>query len=394
MKYVILVGDGMGDYPLPEYENKSPLQVANIPTIRGIAGTGEVRMVQTVPAGMTPGSDVCNMALLGYDAAENYTGRAAIECAGAGIPMQADEVAYRCNLVTVADGKMDDYSAGHITTEEGRALVTTLAEKLNRPGRTFHPGIQYRHLLVMQNGPVKIETQPPHDIAGKPAAEHLPSGERAAELRELMEASKEIFAAHPVNKRRVEEGKKPATQIWLWGQGSSMQLPSYEKLYGLSGRVITAVDLVKGLGNLTGLVPVEVPGATGFVDTNYDGKRDAAFKVLEENDVVYVHVEAPDECGHAGDAALKIKAIEDFDLRIVKPVFEWLEARGEEYRLMLCTDHRTPVALKGHTEEPVPMAVLNGPVGELNQSAAFDETVNNGVAECLVFDWVRELLHK
>lgn len=394
MKYVILVGDGMGDYPLPDYENKSPLQAADIPMIRGIAGTGEVRMVQTVPEGMTPGSDVCNMALLGYDAAENYTGRAAIECAGAGIPMGAGDVAYRCNLVTVADGNMDDYSAGHITTEEGRALVETLAEKLNRPGLTFFPGIQYRHLLVIDNGPVEIETQPPHDIAGKTAADYLPSRNRAEELRELMEASKEIFAAHPVNKKRIAEGKKPATQIWLWGQGSSMQLPTYEELYGLKGCVITAVDLVKGLGNLTGLAPVEVPGATGFVDTNYDGKRDAAFKVLEENDVVYVHVEAPDECGHAGDAALKIKAIEDFDQLIVKPVFEWLEARGEEYRLVLCTDHRTPVALKGHTSEPVPMAVLNGPVGALDRSAAFDETVNNGIAECMVYDWIRELLQK
>ena len=339
------VGDGMGDYPLADYGDKTVLQVADIPTIRGIAGTGEVRMVQTVPEGMTPGSDVCNMALLGYDAAENYTGSAAIECAGAGIPMAPADVAYRCNL-TVADGNMDDYSAGHITTEEGRALVATLAEKLNRPGLTFNPGIQYRHLLVIENGPVKIETHPPHDIAGRVAGDYLPSGERAEELRELMEASKEIFASHPVNLKRVAEGKKPATQIWLWGQGSSMQLPSYEELYGLKGRVITAVDLVKGLGNLTGLVPVEVPGATGFVDTNYNGKRDAAFAVLEENDFVYVHVEAPDECGHAGDAALKIKAIEDFDKLIVKPVFDWLEARGEEYCLMLCTDHRTPVVLK------------------------------------------------
>lgn len=392
MKKVILVGDGMGDYPLPEMGGKSPLQLADIPLIRRIAGSAELRMVNTVPAGMTPGSDVANMALMGYDAALNYTGRAAIEAAGAGIPLAPQEVAYRCNLVTVSNGEMDDYSAGHISTEEGRALIESLAAEFNRAGLAFYPGIQYRHLLVMDRGPVEIETQPPHDIAGQAVAGYLPSGPGAEKLLELMEASKAILAEHPVNLRRIEEGKKPATQIWLWGQGHAMQLPSFRELYGLTGNVITAVDLVKGLGNLAGLPPVEVPGATGFVDTNYKGKREAAMHVLEENDFVYVHIEAPDECGHAGDAELKISAIEAYEREIVAPIYEWLQARGEEYLLVICTDHRTPCALKGHTAEPVPMAMLRGPVKELAGPAAFDETVNNGQAQCMACDWISEAL--
>jgi 2,3-bisphosphoglycerate-independent phosphoglycerate mutase len=368
------------------------LQAANIPAIGKIAAAGEVRMVQTVPAGMPPGSDVANMALLGYDATLNYTGRAPIEAAGAELPMKPSDVAFRCNLVTVVDGVMDDYSAGHITTEEAQALIASVQDKLGREGLTFHSGVQYRHLLIWDGGPAECACTPPHEFADKAVSEHLPAGDRQAEIHELMELSKEVFADHPVNQKRIAEGKKPATQIWLWGQGNAMQLETYQALYGLGGGVVSAVDLLKGLAKLAGLKAPEVDGATGFLDTNYQGKVDAGLAILEEDDFVFIHIEAPDECGHMGDAQKKTQAIEEFDSRVVAPVFQWLEDAGEPYTLLLCTDHRTPVALKGHTSEPVPMAVLRGPVGEINTQAKFDETVNDEEVQCMACDWIQEIL--
>jgi len=393
MKYVVLVGDGMGDYPVDLLDGKTPLQAAHAPTIRKIAGLGETRLVQTVPEGMPPGSDVANLALLGYDATSNYTGRAPIEAAGAEIPMTPSDVAFRCNLVTVKDGIMDDYSAGHITTEEARSLIAAVQEKLGRAGLSFHPGVQYRHLLVWDGGPAGCECMPPHEIADRPVDEYLPSGDRQDEIRELMERSKEVLADHPVNRKRVAEGKKPATQIWLWGQGNAMQLESYRALYGLGGGVISAVDLLKGIAKLAGLEAPDVEGATGFLDTNYQGKVDAAFEILEREDFVFIHIEAPDECGHMGDAQKKTFAIEEFDAKVCAPVLRWLEERGEPYTLLLCTDHRTPVSLKGHTAEPVPMAVLKGPVGETDAQAAFDEEVNGGTVQCMACEWIQEILN-
>ncbi len=394
MKYVVLVGDGMGDYPVEALGGRTPLQAAKVPTIGKIAALGETRLVQTVPEGMPPGSDVVNLALLGYDAAKNYTGRAPIEAAGAEIPMTPQDVAFRCNLVTVVDCVMDDYSAGHITTEEGRALIASVQEKLGHEGLTFHPGVQYRHLLVWDGGPAECDCMPPHEIADKPAGEHLPKGKRQDEVRELMELSKAVFADHPVNQKRIAEGKKPATQIWLWGQGNAMQLESYKTLYGLGGGVISAVDLLKGIAKLAGLEAPDVEGATGFLDTNYPGKVDAALEILEREDFVFIHIEAPDECGHMGDAQKKTFAIEEFDAKVCAPVLQWLEERGEAYTLMLCTDHRTPVALKGHTAEPVPMTVMKGPVGEADAQAAFDEEVNGGSVQCMACEWIQEILSR
>lgn len=393
MKYVVLVGDGMGDYPVESLGGKTPLQAAHIPTIGRIASAGEVRMVQTIPEGMPPGSDVANLALFGYDAALNYTGRAPIEAAGAELPMTPNDVAFRCNLVTVVDGVMEDYSAGHITTEEGQALVQSLQEKLGREGLTFYPSLHYRHLLIWDGGPAVCVCNPPHEISDKPVEGNLPVGDRQDEIRELMELSKEVFADHPVNQKRIAEGKKPATQIWLWGQGTAMQLDSYQSLYGLGGGVITAVDLLKGIAKLAGLEAPDVVGATGFLDTNYQGKVDAGLEILEREDFVFIHIEAPDECGHMGDAQLKMQLIEEFDAKVCAPVFQWLEKRGEAYTLLLCTDHATPVALKRHTAEPVPMAVLYGPVGEINTQAAFDENVNDGNAQGMACEWIQQLLN-
>lgn len=392
MKYVVLVGDGMGDYPVPALGGKTVLQAAHIPHIRRLAAAGTITMVQTVPPSLPPGSDVANLSLLGYNPEDAYTGRAPIEAAGAGIPLNNDDVAIRCNLIYTQDGRMTDYSAGHISTEEAHQLIASVQEKLGREGRVFHGGVSYRHLLIWRNGPTELETQPPHDIADKPAADYLPRGERANELIELMEASKEIFAQHPVNLARIARGERPATQIWLWGQGHALQLQPYRERFGLGGGIVSAVDLVRGIGILAGLEAPRIPGATGFLDTNFEGKVQAAFAILNREDFVYVHIEAPDECGHLGNPHQKRQAIELFDGRVVAPVWQELERRGEPYRLIIAMDHRTPVSLRGHTREPVPILVVNGPTGALVKEAPFDEDFNGGIATAMVYDWMAQQL--
>lgn len=393
MKYVFLVGDGMGDYPVSALGHKTPLQAAHMPNIRRIAAAGRITMVQTVVPELPPGSDVANLSLLGYNPSLNYTGRAPIEAAGAGIPLAADEVAFRCNLVTTGDGIMRDYSAGHISTEEAHELMAAIEAKLGRPGLKFHGGVSYRHLLIWKNGPAQVATTPPHEFSDKPVTAHLPQGARSDEVWSLIEASKDILAHHPVNEARRRAGKNPATQIWLWGQGRALTLQSYQEKYGLTGIIVSAVDLVRGLGVLAGLEAPRIPGATGFLDTNFDGKVQAALSALEQHPFAYVHLEAPDECGHLGDPHKKKLAIELFDARIVAPMWQALEKRGEPYRLIVAMDHRTPVALKGHSREPVPIAVLDGPVGAVTAEVDFDETCNGGVAQMMVYDWVTQHLH-
>lgn len=392
MKVVVLLGDGMGDYPVETLGGRTPLQAADAPHMRRIAAAGTLRMVQTVPDSLPPGSDVANLALLGYDATERYTGRAPIEAAGAGIALGPGDVAFRCNLVTVRDGVMIDHSSDHITNEEAHRILDTVQEHLGRDGLRFHRGVSYRHLLIWDQGPAEAETEPPHEILGQAIAPYLPKGQGSHEVRALLEASADLLADHPVNTARRAAGKNEATQIWLWGQGRSMSLASYGDLYGLTGGMITAVDLLRGLAVLAGLEVVRVDGATGFVDTNYEGKVIAALETLERHDFAYVHVEAPDECGHQGDAELKTRAISDFDARIVGPVWQALERKGEPYRLVVGMDHRTPVARRGHTREPVPIAVLDGPVGEVTREIPFDETVNGGVSEGMAQPWIKSLL--
>lgn len=382
----------MGDYPVAELGGRTILQAAEMPQTRAIAAAGLVRLVNTVPAGMSPGSDVANMGLFGYNAADNYTGRAPIEAAGAGLPMGRGDVAFRCNLVTIEGGRMADYSAGHITTDEGRALAAALDDALGRPGLHFHGGVSYRHLLLWDGGPADLRTEPPHEIPDREIADYLPQGSRASEVLALMEASKPILAAHPANARRLASGLRPATQIWLWGQGRSLSLPSYAQRFGLAGGVVTAVDLVRGIGVLAGLSTPRVDGATGFLDTNYEGKVAAALGILERGDFAYVHVEAPDECGHIGDWRKKKQAVEDFDLRVVGPLWRALEATGAPYRIVIATDHRTPVSVKSHTAEPVPMAVLQGPVGAVAGQGRFDEFLGNGAAEADTWEWMPRIL--
>ena len=393
-KIAVLVGDGMGDEPVAALGGKTPLQVAAIPAIRRVAALGQVRLVQTVPDGLAPGSDVANMGLLGYNARENYTGRAAIEAAGARIPLAPSDVAYRTNLVTVADGKMFDYSSGDIPNEEAYELIAALNAAAAREGLKFHGGVSYRHLLIWRDGPTGLALTPPHEISGKPVADHLPKGPRQEEARALMELSKSVFAKHPVNLARAAKGQRPATQIWLWGFGKAMALQPYAERYGLQGGVITAVDLVRGLAVLCGLEVIRVPGATGWIDTNYAGKAQASIDCLQRADFVYTHVEAPDECGHKGMAEEKVRAIQNFDRKVVAPVWAALEADGRPYRLIVCTDHRTPVIKRGHTSDPVPFAWVDGPLGTAmkDASAAFDEFLPAEGRPPLVCDLISTLL--
>ncbi len=388
MKTVMLIGDGMGDRPCPELGDRTPLQAAQIPWMRRIAAAGTLHLVDTVPPGLPPGSDVANLGLLGYDARDYYTGRAPIEAAGAGIPLQEDEVAFRCNLVHISDGRMVDYSSGHISSEEAAPIVESLERELSRSGLHFHQGVQYRHLVVWENGPVAPVTQPPHDILGQEIAPYLPEGEGAELVLELMEASKELLREHPVNQARVARGELPVTQIWLWGQGPALQLPTFPELYDLTGTVVTAVDLVRGLGVLAGLETPVVEGATGWIDTNYAGKVAAALDALITQDFAYVHIEAPDECGHVGDAALKTQAIEAFDQNVVGPIWQALEERGDPYKLLVTMDHRTPVEIRGHSAEPVPLATLEGPVGLPEAQTDFDEFIHGGNAELRTYEWI------
>ncbi len=389
MKTLMLIGDGMGDRPCAELGGRTPLQAARIPWMRRIAAAGKLYLADTVPPGLPPGSDVANLGLLGYDARRLYTGRAPIEAAGAHLAMEADDVALRCNLVHIADGNMVDYSSGHISSEEAAPLVAALQDKLGRKGLAFHPGVQYRHLLLWKQGPTTPVTQPPHDILGQAIAPYLPHGERAEELLGLMEASKEILADHPVNRARVARGEVAVTQIWLWGQGPALVLPSYAELYGMSGTVVTAVDLVRGLGVLAGLDTPRVPGATGWIDTNYAGKVEAAMEALKSQDFAYIHVEAPDECGHVGDARLKTEAIEAFDGQVVGPAFLEMERRGIPYRLLVTMDHRTPVEIRGHSAEPVPLATIEGPLGRIPEAESpFDEFIHEGRVDLRTYEWI------
>jgi len=397
MKIAVLIGDGMGDYPLKELGGKTPLQAAAIPNMRAIAAVGTVRLVNTIPEGMSPGSDVANLSIMGFDPRKYYTGRAPIEAAGAGIAMGSSDVAFRCNLIAVEQERIKDHSSGHITTLEARPIIVTLNERLGKAGLTFHVSSGYRHLLIWENGPCDLVTTPPHDVLGQPAIQNLPQGARQDEVRRLMEASKPIMARHCRARRKA--GKTAPTQIWLWGQGRRTTLPAYRDLFGLTGSVISAVDLVRGIGKLAGLNAVSVSGATGFLDTNYAGKVKAALNALDHQDFVFVHVEAPDECGHMGDLKLKLKAIEAFDREVVGPVWRGLEAMRQPYRLIIATDHRTPVAVRNHTAEPVPVAVLNGPVSNTGlpsrsamakhgREAPFDEFVNGGQASGMAFEWL------
>lgn len=354
MKLVVLLGDGMADLPLPALQGKTPLQAAFKPNMDDLAKRGKSGLVRTVADGFSPGSDVANLSVMGYEPARHYTGRAPLEAAAMGVTLGPSDIAFRCNFVTLEEGIMKDYSAGHITSEEGRALIDSLAPIM--PGGRLYAGVSYRNLLVLQAGGQAICT-PPHDISDQPAAEHLPRGPDADLLIRLMEAARLILESHPVNLRRIAAGKRPANAIWLWGQGPAPAMPSFQQRYGLLGAMISAVDLLKGIGRYAGMRVIDVAGATGNIDTNYGGKVQATMEALKSCDFVYLHIEAPDEAGHEGNVELKVKAIELFDEMVVGPVVEGLEKSSQDWRVMLLPDHATPISIKTHSRDPVPFTI-------------------------------------
>ncbi len=380
MKYIILVGDGMGDHPIAELDNKTPLQAAKTPTMDHIASHGELHLLQTVPDGYAPGSDVANLSLLGYLPDECYSGRAPLEAASMGVDLAGDEIAFRCNLVTVSHDAekviMEDYSGGHITTEEAHELITSIAEAVSSDKLTFYPGISYRHLMVHKGELADLVTVPPHDYTGKDVTEFWQRYQKVPYLHEAMTQAQEILATHPVNTKRVQQGKNPANAIWLWGEGNAPAMRTLEEQYNVSGSLISAVDLLKGIGVYAGMEIIDVPGATGYLDTNYQGKATAAMDALKEKDLVFVHVEAPDEAGHQGLLKEKIQAIEDFDAKIVQPIFDWAKAQEEPFRLAVAMDHFTPLAIRTHSAESVPIAIYDSQKQQASANTFCEEDAN------------------
>lgn len=387
MKYALILGDGMADYPIPALNGKTPLAVADKPYMNLLAETGEIGLVKTVPDGYKPGSDVANLGALGYDATKCYTGRSPLEALSIGIDMKSDDVAVRTNLVTLgdeadfADKTMVDYSAGEITTDEARELIEFLQENLGNDKYSFHAGVSYRHCLIIAHGSVNMQLTPPHDISGKKIGAYLPAGDESGELIELIRRSNELLSSHPVNLARKAAGKNPANSIWFWGQGTRPALENFRERYGLSGGMVSAVDLLKGIAIGAGMKSVDVEGATGTLSTNFEGKAKAATELLDNGcDFVFVHLEAPDECGHQGDLEGKIKAIELVDKKILGPVYEHLKASGEDFAIMVMPDHFTPVSILTHSREPVPYLMYSSKRalsagGEYNEKAAADSGI-------------------
>lgn len=347
----------MADYPLSQLGGKTPLQSARTPNLDFLARKGKLGRVGTIPQGMSPGSDIANLNILGYNPKQYFTGRGPLEAVNFRIPLKEKDIVYRCNLVTVRDDILVDYSGGRIPSHEAKVLIDFLNEKLSDQNIRFYSGVSYRHLMVWKNGRI-VKCVPPHDIAGKSFPDYLPSGKEGALLRDLMFASRQLLEKHEINQVRRELGEDPANMIWFWGGGRRMNLPSFREKYGLEGAVISAVDLVKGIGAGAGLDVIEVPGATGYLNTNYLGKARAALKVLQKKDFVWVHVEAPDEASHEGNVVAKIRAIEDFDQKVVGYLQERL-AGLPSYRILVLTDHFTPISLKTHSSEPVPFAIYD-----------------------------------
>lgn len=374
MKYAILIGDGMADYPIEELGGKTILQAARTPAMDYIAAHGNTGLAKTIPDGFSPGSDIANMSIIGYDPVIYYSGRAPLEAASIGVSLAPDDVAFRCNLVTIENGRMKDYSAGHISSEEAKILIMTLDSELSNEELNFYPGVSYRHLMVAKKN-LGAETicTPPHDITGKSIKKYLPSGKDGKLFSGLIEESMEVLELHPVNLERINEDKNPANSIWVWGQGYAPKFTPFTELYGKSGAIISAVDLLKGIGIYAGLEIIDVPGATGYLDTNYEGKVKAALEILKTKDLVFVHVEAPDETGHEGSIEKKIQAVEDFDSRIVTPILKYARTSGEPFTILVLPDHPTPISVMTHTRDPIPFAIYRTDKTDADEARSFDE---------------------
>ena len=364
MKYVIVLIDGAADYPVPSLGDRTPLEAANTPHMDSLAARGVCGIVKTVPDGVSAGSDTANLSVLGYDPTRCYTGRSPLEAVSMGIRLADDDVAMRCNLVTLSDTEryedavMADYSSGEITTEESRALIQAVNAELGTDTIRLYPGVSYRHCLVLSHAETGTDCTPPHDISGRPIAEYLPKGRYGDLLLDMMKRSREILRNHPVNVSRRARGLNPATSCWFWGEGRRPALDPFAALHGLSGTVISAVDLIKGIGLCAGFESIDVPDVTGTLDTNYEGKAAAAVDALRRGrEFVYIHLEGPDECGHHADPTGKVTALERIDARILAPVLEELERSGEDYTVMVLPDHPTPVSTMTHARDAVPFAL-------------------------------------
>jgi 2,3-bisphosphoglycerate-independent phosphoglycerate mutase len=372
VKYVLVIPDGFADRPLEALKGRTPIEAAVTPHMDALAGEGQLGLASNIPRGMDPGSDVACMSLMGYDPKEYHTGRAPLEAVSLGVELGDHEVAFRANLVTVTEGIMVDYSAGHVKSGEAAVLIAALGEALADLPVKLYSGVSYRNLLVTDRvESLRARTVPPHDFTGRALEGHWPRGRGADFLRAIMERSAEVLADHDVNEVRVSLGENPANMIWLWGGGVRPELPAFRDLWGLSGAVITAVDLLRSIGMLAGLEILKVPGATGYLDTDYAAKGAAAAEALERFDLVVVHVEAPDEAGHGGKALAKLKSLERIDAEIVGPLSQLARARGD-LRIMVAADHATPIEVRTHTAEPVPFLIW-GPEVQPDGAESFSE---------------------
>lgn len=376
MKYIILLGDGMADYPIDELKGETPLEYATTPNMDRIASMGTAGLIDTIPQGFPPGSDVANLSVLGYDPHIYHSGRAPLEAASIGVSLSTDDVAFRCNLVTLGNGEdpvMEDYSAGHISSQEAGVLIVDLNASAGSNDCRFYPGVGYRHIMVWKGGSLQVTTTPPHDIVGQSSKRYLPQGEAASFLLNLMKRSRALFSDHRVNRERIRSGKRPANSVWLWGEGKKPRMtPIYDR-YPVRGGLISAVDLLRGIGYYAGLELLHVKGATGYIDTNYEGKAAKALEYLEMHDFVFLHVEAPDEMSHEGNMEGKIRAIEDFDRKIVGTILGGTEKYGA-YRIAVMSDHPTPLKLKTHVSDPSPFAVYSSRKEEnMKNTSSFSE---------------------
>lgn len=381
MKYIVVLGDGMSDWKIKDLGNKTCLEAARTPNLDKLAPYAEIGLCKTIPDKLKPGSDVANMSVLGFDPKIFYTGRSPLEAVSMGIPLSSTDVTLRCNLVTLSDDEpyenktMLDYSAGEISTEEAEELIKFIDKNLGNGKYKFYPGISYRHCLVADNGKTGHSLTPPHDISDRKITQHLPKGVNGNIYISFMRESFSLLKNHPVNLKRIKEGKKPANSIWLWGEGTKPSFDSFEKLHNLKGGIISAVDLVKGIGMLAEMKIIEVDGATGNYETNFLGKANKAVdELLNGLDYVYVHIEAPDECGHHGDFKNKIYSIEQIDGAVIKTVVERFNEAGESFAMLVCPDHPTPCAIKTHVSEPVPYLIYSNAKSLSNGAKRYTET--------------------
>lgn len=379
MKYIVVLGDGMADYRIAQLGNRTPLQCANKPHIDFLASNGEIGMVKTVPEGIPPGSDAANLSVMGYDPKKYYTGRSPLEAVSMGVELSATDLAFRCNLVTLdfngsyESSTMIDYSSDEISTEEAAELIAVINKHLSNNDIIFHPGISYRHCMVWHNGTGSRNMTPPHDILEKNISAYLPTGDFSEMFLSFQKKSYEILKDHPVNQARIARGLRPANSIWLWGEGKRPSIPKFIDKYGVDGSVVSAVDLIKGIGLCAGLNSIDIEGATGNINTNFKGKAEAALKELEKGrDFVYVHIEAPDECGHRFEIENKVKSIEYIDELVVRPLLEGLAAY-DDYSIMVLPDHPTPLSLRTHTSEPVPYIIYRKSCEKPSGVAGYDE---------------------